>query len=124
MVARRSASFSRRCGDRNHSWTWNNEEGISRRRDPNDDRFTGIFSKEDSVRKAVGKTKGKRRDATRRDATQWYAESGIKEERRRRDSGSREKQEGQEKARISITESNVSSLKQDGGKENVTKSTD
>ncbi|KAL0116924.1 hypothetical protein PUN28_010062 [Cardiocondyla obscurior] len=32
-----------------------------------------------------------------------------------------EKQEGQEKVRISITESDVSSLKQDGGKENVTK---
>lgn len=78
MAAQRSGSFSCRCGDRNHSWTRNNEEGISSRRD----RMTidskdsmGIFSKEDSVRKAVRENKG---EATRR-----YAESGIKEERRR-----------------------------------------
>lgn len=69
-----------------------------------------------------GKQSGKQRgsDATRRDGTPKVESRG----RERWVGGSREKQEGQEKARISITESNVSSLKQDGGKESVTKSTD
>lgn len=67
MAAQRSGSFSRRCGDRNHSWTRNNEEGISRRRDrmtidPKDSRV--FFRKRIPSGKQSGKTKGRRRDGT------------------------------------------------------------
>lgn len=76
MAAQRSGPFSRRCGDRNRSWTQNNEEGKSRRRD----RMT-IDSKDSRVffRKRIpsGKQSGKTK------ATRRYAESGIKEKRRR-----------------------------------------
>lgn len=61
MAAQRSSSpFSRRCGDRNRSWTRNNEEGKSRRRD----RMT-IDSKDSRVffRKRIpsGRQSGKQR---------------------------------------------------------------
>lgn len=105
MAAQRSGPFSRRCGDRNRSWTRNNEEGKSRRRD----RMT-IDSKDSRVffRKRIppGKQSGKQRGGSATVRRKWNQEEEA-------DGETRGKQEGQEKARISITESDVSSLKQD-----------
>lgn len=116
MAAQRSGPFSRRCGDRNRSWTQNNEGKFRRR-----DRMT-IDSKDSQVffRKRIpsGKQSGKQRgsDATtvRRKWNQG-GEEAMAPQANRRD---------KKRHRISITESDVSSLKQDGGKENVTESTD
>lgn len=86
MAAQRSGSFSRRCGDRNHSWTRNNEEGISRRRDRmtiDSEDSAGIFSKEDSGKQS-GKTKG-RRDATVRRKWNQGGEETMESEKNRRD---------------------------------------
>lgn len=73
MAAQRSGPFSRRCGDRNRSWTRNNEEGKSRRRD----RMT-IDSKDSRVffRKRIlpGKQSGKQRGGSATVRRKWHQE--------------------------------------------------
>lgn len=75
MTAQRSGPFS--CGDRNHSWIRNNEEGKSRMRDqmPIDLKDSRVF-----FRKRIPSGESSREN--KEGMTRRYAESGIKEKRR------------------------------------------
>lgn len=83
MAAQRSGSFSRRCGDRNHSWTRNNEEGIQKER-ANDDRFEGFdgyFFERGFRPESSRENKG---EATRRRKWNQGGEEAMESEKNRR----------------------------------------
>lgn len=84
MAARRSGPFSRRRKDRNRDSIRDNEEGKIQEERPDDnkfERFTGIFSREDSAR-AVGKTRGRGRDGKIKEEKSEDPKSGPEEKGR------------------------------------------
>lgn len=93
MAARRSGPFSRRRKDRNRDSIRDNEEGKIQEERPDDnkfERFTGIFSREDSVRESSRENKGKgaRRDGKSKEEESEDPKSGP-EERGRESEGRR-----------------------------------
>lgn len=93
MAARRSGPFSRRRKDRNRDSIRDNEEGKIQEERPDDnkfERFTGIFSREDSVRESSRENKGKgaRRDGKIKEEESEDPKSGP-EERGRESEGRR-----------------------------------